>query len=298
MLNFRELTLQDRTWLRERLFPASKRGCEYSFANLYLWGSAQIAELEGEPLLFSRYGRWSTYYMPLGGDVDRALLALRQDAKERGVVFRVFGVAPEERERMERLFPAQLRFYTVRDSADYVYDIERLCTLKGRKLQSKRNHCNHFEAAYPSYRLVPLTQEEMPRCEAFLRQWYHQHNADHPYAHIEGEVAVLKRALAARQALEMEGALLEVDGQIVAFTMGNRIRADMFDVNFEKAVPQMNGAYPIINRDFARYIAQKHPEVRWINREDDMGLEGLRKAKESYFPDLLLEKTVAEEEKI
>ena len=109
---------------------------------------------------------------------------------------------------------------------------------------------------------------------------------------------MLKRALAARQALEMEGALLEVDGQIVAFTMGNRIRTDMFDVNFEKAVPQMNGAYPIINRDFARYIAQKHPEVRWINREDDMGLEGLRKAKESYFPDLLLEKTVAEEEKI
>ena len=76
--------------------------------------------------------------------------------------------------------------------------------------------------------------------------------------------------------------------------MGNRIREDTFDVNFEKALAQVNGAYPLVNRELARRIHAACPEIRFLNREDDMGLAGLRRAKESYFPDLLLEKTIAE----
>ena len=85
----------------------------------------------------------------------------------------------------------------------------------------------------------------------------------------------------------------EVEGEVVAFAMGNPIRPDMFDVNFEKARADMNGPYPMINREFARRIAET--PYRFLNREDDMGLEGLRRAKESYIPDLLLEKLLAEE---
>ena len=88
----------------------------------------------------------------------------------------------------------------------------------------------------------------------------------------------------------MEGLLIRTDGRIVAMTMGNRIGEDTYDVNFEKADPDIPGAYPLINREFARLLRQRHPELRFLNREDDMGLPGLRKAKESYHPDELLEK--------
>ena len=96
-------------------------------------------------------------------------------------------------------------------------------------------------------------------------------------------------------ALGMTGLVLEVEDEVVAFAMGNPIRPDVFDVNFEKARADMNGPYPMINREFARRIAQEQPQYRFLNREDDMGLEGLRRAKESYIPDLLLEKLLAEE---
>ena len=95
------------------------------------------------------------------------------------------------------------------------------------------------------------------------------------------------------EALGLEGLLLKAEGRVVAFTMGNQIQRDTFDVNFEKAFAEIQGAYPVINREFARHIRARYPEIVYLNREDDMGLPGLRRAKESYHPDILLCKASA-----
>ena len=92
----------------------------------------------------------------------------------------------------------------------------------------------------------------------------------------------------------MEGIALFCDEGLVGFSMGNRIRETMFDVNYEKALAAVNGAYPMVNREFARYLHEKYPTIRLLNREDDMGIPGLRRAKESYYPDILLEKYTGE----
>ncbi len=295
MLNFREISLADRAILHEHFYRADGHGSEYSFTNLLCWGEQRVAFLDGTPLILSRFGKHYSYLYPLCGNIREVLTQLRSDAHERGIPFRLFGLLSEETEELSRLFPGKFTFRPVRDSFDYVYDIERLCELRGKKLQAKRNHCNRFEDAYPDYRVLPLTPELLPRCQEFTEQWYHSHIEGGAGLDYAGECQAIGRAFTHFDALRMEGIAIETSDGLVAFSMGNRIREDTFDVNFEKALAEVNGAYPTVNREFARLLHTRYPALRFLNREDDMGIEGLRRAKESYFPDILLEKYLAEE---
>ncbi|MGN1307936.1 MAG: DUF2156 domain-containing protein [Faecousia sp.] len=294
MLNFREILPSDRDLLHAHYYQAEGHGSEYSFVNLYLWGEQRVAFADDLPLILSRFGRWYSYLMPLHADREKAIALLREDAQARGIPFRLFGLLPEEAAWLQARYPQEFSYRPTRDSFDYVYDIDRLAELHGKKLQAKRNHCNRFEETYPDYRVLPLTQELLPRCEAFAARWYATHEQDNPDTDYAGEKAALSKAFSHFDELHMVGILIETTDGDVAFSMGNRIREDTFDVNFEKALAEVNGAYPLVNREFARRIRAACPEIRFLNREDDMGIEGLRRAKESYFPDLLLEKTVAE----
>ena len=196
---------------------------------------------------------------------------------------------------MESLFPGRFRYRPVRNSFDYIYEIDHLADLHGKKLQAKRNHCNRFEEEHPDYRVLQLDASVLPRCREFTEKWYDVHIESGSESDFTGERIAIAKAFDNFDALGMEGIALETDGKLVAFSMGNRIREDTYDVNFEKAMAQVNGAYPMINREFARLIRQRYPEIRYLNREDDMGIAGLRRAKESYTPDILLEKYLAEE---
>ncbi len=295
MLEFRPLTTADREQIHSLLYRAAGHGSEYSFATLFLWGYQQVAYVEGNPVFLSRFGTHHSYPLPLSGDLQELIPLLQKDARNRGIPFRLFGLLPREQERLEELFPNTFRFRPVRDSFDYVYEIDRLAELRGKKLQAKRNHCNRFLDEYPDYRIVPLTEELLPACRSFVEYWYEDHKKHAPDDDFRGERIAISRAFDNFKALEMEGILLEAEGNILGFSMGNRIREDTFDVNFEKALPSVQGAYPMVNREFARLLRQRYPDLRFLNREDDMGIEGLRKAKLSYHPDILLEKLIAEE---
>ena len=109
----------------------------------------------------------------------------------------------------------------------------------------------------------------------------------------EETVAVIE-ALYHMDKLGLEGALIRADGSPIAFSLGGLITPEVFDVNFEKSFGDIQGAYPAINRELARLVRARHPQVKWLNREDDMGLEGLRRAKLSYYPDSLLVKYIAQ----
>ncbi len=295
MLDFQTITPDLRERIHQNLYLARGHGSEYSFANLFFWGDQKVAFLEGEPVFLSRFGSWYSYLLPQGTDLPMAISALREDAHERNIPFRLFGLTSREMEQVSLRFPEEFSFRPMRDSFDYVYEIDRLAELHGKKLQAKRNHCNRFEANFPDYEVITLTPELLPQCREMVAQWYRTHEETHPETNFEGEKIALKKAFDHFTALHMEGIILKTREGMVAFSMGNRIRENTFDVNFEKAIGEINGAYPMVNREFARQIRGKYPAVRYLNREDDMGLEGLRRAKESYFPDVLLEKFVGEE---
>lgn len=291
MINFERLNLNNKAHYDEYLMGGQERGCEYSFVNLFLWGRQKAAFRGGRLLLFSQFDRRSVYPFPVGGgNLKRVLDALIHDARTRGLPFCLTSLTKEECDLVEQLYPGAFRFHPDRDSFDYVYSIDDLADLKGRKFQKKRNHLHRFEDAHPDVQILPL--DEHTRVEAYfmLQEWYEARKAADPHGDFHLEELALNRAFTFQKPLGLEGLVLMEEGRVLAFTMGSRLNENTFDVHFEKAREDVDGAYAAVNRAFARYLREKYPEVRFLNREDDLGLEGLRKAKLSYCPDHMVEK--------
>ena len=294
MIDFQPLDPSQKETYEAFLKNAGLRGCEYSFVNLYLWGRQKAAIVEGHLVFFSQFNRRSVYLFPVGtGDKKPVLDAVMQDARKRGIPCRFTGLTQDDCALLERLYPGRFRYHFDRDSFDYIYAISDLAQLTGRKFQRKRNHLNRFREQYPDHTFVPIAPENMDTVRQLVKQWYAMRLAEDPHADYHMEQAAITRALDKYRELGLEGLLLLVDGKCVAMTMGSFLTQNTFDIHFEKALNIADGAYAAINNGFARYLQEKYPQLLWLDREDDMGLEGLRKAKLSYNPDHMVEKSWA-----
>lgn len=289
MITFQRVQLEDRQLLHPLLYHSGNWGCEYTFTNQYIWGRQEYAFVEGCLIPFAHWDGQSTYVYPVGGcDHKAAVIRLMDDAHKRGVPFRLSGINDKNRAELEANFPGLFHFQARRSSFDYVYHIHRLAELGGKKMQQKRNHINRFVQAHPDWQAEPLCRANLEECREMAAHWYRLQ--EDPEKDFLLEKRALRRAFDAFEALEMDGLLIRTEGRIVAFTMGNRINDRFFDVNFEKAYADIQGSYAIVNREFARMLREKYPALEYLNREEDMGLPGLRKSKESYHPDFLLQK--------
>ena len=293
MIDFKPLDLTDKEKYESILRQFPERGCEYNFVNLYLWGRQRIAFHQGNIAIFSQFNRKSVYPFPVGGDLKPTLDAIIHDARVRDIPCRLTGLSQDDCATLERLYPGKFRIHFDRDGFDYVYDIQDLAELKGRKYQKKRNHINRFRQNYPDYTLEPITDENALEVAQLLQSWYTCREEQDPMADFHMEKAAVFKALRSRAELGMEGLLLKHQGKALAMTMGSGISEQTFDVQLEKALDEADGAYPTINWEFARYLREKYPALQYLNREDDLGLEGLRKAKLSYCPHHMVEKNWA-----
>lgn len=291
MIDFQRLQPYQKAAYEEILFSCPPRGCEYSFANLCLWGRQEAAFLHGCVAFFSHFYGRSIYPYPIGNGDKRAVLEeIFRDAKERGIPCRLAGLTEADKEELETWFPGKFHLRSSRDSYDYVYAIDDLADLKGRKFQKKRNHTNRFLAEHPQYEVVPLTVCNLPLAQHMVNDWFLTRHKEDPEGDYLLENIALVRAFHNYAALGMEGILLIEDGTVLAVTMGSRMNRDTFDIHFEKAREDVDGSYTVVNQEFARYLRLKYPDAAYLDREDDMGLEGLRKAKLSYNPHHLVEK--------
>lgn len=291
MIDFQKFDEQTKTEYLKALFAAGERGCEYSYANLNLWGRQRVAVQDGFFVLFSQFERLSIYPFPIGsGDIRPVLDAIIQDARQRGIVCRLTCLTAADTMLLEELYPGQFRFHPDRDSCDYVYHINDLADLKGRKYQKKRNHINRFWQAHPNCRIVPIDAENLPAVEEMVSSWYAARLSDDPNNDYHLEKQALRRAFCHIDELGLEGIALIEGSNVLAMTIGSQLTEDTFDIHFEKAMDFADGAYPAIAQAFAAHLRSKYPDLRFLNREDDMGIPGLRQSKLSYFPHHLVVK--------
>lgn len=293
MIRFKELTLSDKDKIQSYTLYSDRQNCDLVFANLCSWRflyHTVWTEMDGFLVLKFRTEDGWAYMLPVGhGDLKKVLADLMADARECGHPFRMFGICNDTMPEIELLMPEHFRFSIDRNYADYIYSRESLATLQGKKLQPKRNHINRFKNMY-SYEYLPLSLDLVPECLALERKWFRA-NTEHEQRALLAEKESMTYALKHLDRLDITGGVLCVEGNIAAFTFGAPVNQTTFDVCVEKADVSIEGAYTMINNEFVKHLPEQYV---YINREEDLGIEGLRAAKISYQPVCILEKYVAE----
>lgn len=293
MIEFKDLTVEDKDTITSFTMNSCRRNCDLSFSNLCSWRfmyNTKFAVIDNFLVFkFWLHGRVS-YMMPVGqGDPEKELIEkLIEDSQLEGEPLRLMGVCQGMKKRLNDILPGKFEFTTNRDYSDYIYLRSDLATLTGKKFQSKRNHINRFKKEY-TYKYVPITPDRVQECLYLEAEWCKANDCDKQDG-TGNERQAIVFALEHFEELGLSGGILYANDKIVAFTFGMPINKETFGVHVEKADTTVDGAYAMINFEFANHI----PETFiYINREEDLGIEGLRKAKLSYQPETILEKFVA-----
>ena len=288
MLDFHAPNLNDKLWAKELLSISQYMGCEYSFGNMLIWSPIYNTKITkyNNHLITKGGGKHPSYCCPAGnGDIKATFTELFNDAQQCGHPFKMFGLTAECVVELENLFPNKFIFEPYRDGFDYIYLTDDLINLTGQKYHGKRNHIAAFKKSNVwSFEII--NENNIEDCIKMNNEWEQDNREKNPQE-IDNELRAINLAFKYYFDLDFTGALIRVDGKPVAFTIGEKLNNETFCTHIEKAYAEIRGAYPMINREFA---ANALSGYKYINREDDTGSEGLRKAKLSYGPTIILEK--------
>lgn len=296
MDDFKVIGIEDKEIIEEYIIPSDERDCDLSFANLCSWQfitESSYAVMDGLLVIRFAHPKWGhEYFMPMNkrGEADRAQtlqvleqLAREADTKQEPLCLR--GVSPALEEELTGSRLGDFNFVKDRDYFDYVYQRQDLAELKGKHYQPKRNHVNKFKREY-NFTAEPLTQQAVAECLEFEASWCRVHGYEED-ENILNERQAMVYAFEHWERLGLRGLVIRVEGKVAAFTFGAPINHDTFGVHFEKADIRIDGAYSAVNQFFAASLPE---EYVYLNREEDLGIPGLRQAKLSYQPAFLLEK--------
>ena len=291
MSEFTPISLKHKALFNEIYGMEQSQSSSDSFGNVYLWDllcRRNVARLGDRIGIEYMCPRGIFYAFPSGsGPLAPAVEALRLRALSHGRPLELWALTPPQRQILEESFPGCFTYVDDRDNYDYIYELNAIATLAGKKLHGKRNFCNRFESSH-DWRFEPLSSALFDDCRSLLIEWEAGRDDFN-----EEEDQAIDRVFQDWDSLGMVGGVLYAEGAPVAFTIGEAVRPDTMDVHFEKARNEVPGAYPMIAREFARYLQREFPDLRYLNREEDMGIDNLRRAKEEWRPLFLLEKTTA-----
>ena len=304
-LRFHTLDITDREAYQAVSLRSGRRNCNFTFANLIgwqFWFHTEVCILADAVVLrFTLDGERAYMLCCAGTPRCDLLLAICNDCGGR---MTLLGLEDDQVDCVNALVRecgssdnaiTQLHIDTIkqRNQYDYIYRRVDLAALQGGKLKAKRNHVNKFHAEHPDFEyreLMPAMFDECRRLEALWREEKDEsRNSNFEIQNsnlmINAEQRVIETVFAHWDELGMTGGSIWLDGRMVAFTYGTAVTDDTIDVCVEKADRSINGLFSVINQQFCAHLPEKY---LYVNREEDMGLEGLRKAKLSYHPEILL----------
>jgi hypothetical protein len=283
-LNFQRFRLKDQALVNRFVEDFSPQSCEYNFVNLFAWQDIYHTTwtlYKGRMLIYD--GLSQTAYMPLGADLlPEELVILSLHLQQQGMSTD-FGLVT--RQYLET-YPDIEEYYYIeeqRDAAEYIYDVNRLVELSGAKLHKKKNLISQFKKYYPDYQVHPMTGQYLTRALAFSKTLLECRKRRSKT--LDQEMEAIRTAFNNFAALHLEGLVLTLNGQLIAYAVFSRISESTYDIQFEKSDPDFKGASQVINHETVKYLKGK---CLFVNREQDLGIKGLRQAKLSYDPvDLL-----------
>jgi hypothetical protein len=287
---FKSVQLEDRDVIGEVLRRYGPQTSEWSFTNLFIWQSHYEFQwtMHRDWLIVVGLGQENHAYalQPVGPpsrtQVTRMLLNWLWEKK---------GELSARIERADQRIVSEigdeedLLIEPAREHFDYVYRSEDLIRLAGRKYHAKRNHINKFRRSH-AFTYVPFANEYLKACLELTDSWCEWRRCEEDL-NLVGEWEAVRQALTHFEALEIVGGVILIEDQVKAFALGELLNDEMATVHIEKADPQIPGLYAVINQQFCE---NNWSDVPFVNREQDLGEPGLRKAKLSYNPDHLKEK--------
>ncbi len=300
-----QITIGSRAVLEEYLNSFEYKTSGLSFTSLYMWRNinffswqiigdylciAGLSHLEldkKEAFLFPPLTK-TGHYEP--AKLRETILMARKIFEESGQRFNIRLLPLHMIEIIEAAFPGELRFIEDRPNYDYVYLTKDLIQLAGRQYHSKKNHLNYFRENY-SYEYKSLTSSMAEEAMTFIREFnLRKQLPDHEMDLLRMEEIAMEDVFYNLERVGYLTGALIIDGRLQALSIGGALGRKTVTVHVEKANVEYRGAYQAINNEFCRHMAS---HVKYINREEDMGIPGLRKAKLSYKPIKLIENHIA-----
>ena len=289
MLHFTDLTLQDLNTIEPYFRFQQSRICDDTPGVALMWRDYfhTTFAVFGDSLIFRlRFASGITAFeVPLGGDTAAALEQIELFCKASGLPLVYCNVPdcslPILRERYPDVF-----IQPSRDWSDYLYLTEDLLNFKGKKYDGQRNHIHRFQKLFPSYSFTAIIPDNLSRVQEFYRAFAAENEKDGELARAESEM--VSEVLAHYEAYRQFGGFLEAGGKILALSIGERLNDTLY-VHIEKADTDYIGSYQVTVQEFLKRFAE--PGDLYVNREEDVGDEGLRRSKLSYHPTALLTKS-------
>lgn len=304
MLNFKPVEIDSKKEIDEFLRKYNYLGTEGTFFVLFCWRYLfKFNYAIDEDFLFIRlkFQDRISYLFPIGEDENDdktktkiAVKKIMEDAKEQNIPFSLIALDDERKELLEKIFPESFKYTEDRNNSDYVYNQSDLELLSGKKFHAQRNHINKFKLLYSDYNVEPITKKTFYECMEMNLEWC-KANGLITTSICKGdnyELCAVNQAFGNFEALGCKGILIRINDKVIAFTLGSERNKDVFDTHFEKALYEYDGAFKVINQEFAKVLGEQN--YKYINREEDMGDEGLRRSKMSYNPAFMVKKYNAE----
>ena len=295
MISFKNLTLDDKDIINQYFRQVQPRNSECTFTNLFIWRdcyAVQWAIVENLLIIKPGQGEESWILQPYGDytacDLPSVFAQLDEYFSAQGLPLIMRAVSEEFAAFLEANYPGMFYLEDERDLADYMYLGEDLRELKGRKYHSKRNHLSNFRKNYPEYVYEPMTVAMLDEVWAYQEAWCREKTCSQAAGSgLHCEQKAIREALDHFEVLDYQGAVIRLNGKIAAYTLGEMLNDNTVVIHVEKANGEVNGLYGAINQEF---LLHAWPDVQYVNREEDTGAEGLRKAKLSYHPIELVKK--------